>query len=68
MPLSRFRPAKKHAELGDSFYVLVAPAQFPALTLRHRNQHWAERIGLDELTDEQWLAHFGRFEPLPGSF
>ena len=68
MPLSRFRPAKKHAELGDSFYDLVAPAQFPALTLRHRNQRWAERIGLNELTDEQWLAHFGRFEALPGSF
>jgi len=68
MPLSRFRPAKKHAELGDSFYDLVAPAQFPTLTLRHRNQRWAARVGLDELTDAQWLAHFGRFEPLPGSF
>src|SRR5690606_16285461 len=24
-------------------------------------------MGLDGLSDAQWLAHFGRFEPLPGS-
>src|SRR5690606_8871732 len=24
--------------------------------------------GLDGLSDEQWITHFGRFEPLPGSF
>ncbi|MFX5793481.1 protein adenylyltransferase SelO family protein, partial [Acinetobacter baumannii] len=28
---------------------------------------WAEKIGLGELTPEQWVAHFGRFEPLSGN-
>ena len=63
----RFRPSTAHATLGDSFYDVVAPARFPALTLRYRNQHWAERIGLGDLREAQWLEHFGRFAPLPGS-
>ncbi len=25
------------------------------------------RIGLADLTDEEWLRHFARFEPLPGN-
>ena len=36
--------------------------------MRHRNQRWAARVGLDTLTDAEWLAHFGGFEPMPGSF
>ena len=62
------RPSKRHAELGAEFFDRVAPADFPQTVLRHRNQRWAERVGLGDLTDAQWLAHFGRFEPLPGSF
>ena len=34
----------------------------------YRNQRWAERMGLGGLADVQWLDHFGRFAPLPGSF
>src|SRR5687767_3394080 len=64
----KFRPAKKHAELGDTFYDPVTPATFPKHILRYRNQRWAQRVGLDDLTDAQWISHFGRFEPLPGSF
>ncbi|MFN4211472.1 MAG: protein adenylyltransferase SelO, partial [Devosia sp.] len=45
----------------------VAPADFPQTILRHRDQRWAQRMGLGDLTQAQWLAHFGRFEPLPGS-
>lgn len=63
-----FRPALTHAELGDAFYDVVAPARFPRHILRHRDQRQAARLGLDGLTDEEWIAHFGRFEPLPGSF
>ena len=35
--------------------------------LRFRNDRWAARIGLDGLDRRDWIAHFGRFEPLPGS-
>ena len=34
--------------------------------IRYRNQRAAARVGLDTLTDAEWIAHFGRFEPLPG--
>ena len=45
----------------------MTPAQFPGHTLRYRNQRAAATVGLDGLTDEQWVEHFGRFVPLPGS-
>lgn len=45
----------------------VAPADFPETRLRYRNDRWAPAVGLDHLTDEQWIAHFGRFTPLPGN-
>ncbi|GAC1341027.1 MAG: YdiU family protein [Acetobacteraceae bacterium] len=69
MPLnSEYRPATVHAGLGDAFYDRVEAARFPQLVLRHRDQIWAERIGLGDLTEAEWVGHFGRFEPLPGSF
>ncbi len=68
MPVPSFKPSTAHAALGDAFYDVVAPARFPEHILRYRNQRWAERIGLGDLDDGQWIAHFGRFEPLPGSF
>ncbi|MBU1337241.1 MAG: YdiU family protein [Alphaproteobacteria bacterium] len=65
--MSQFRPAQNHLSLGDAFFDRVAPADFPQTILRHRDQRWAQRMGLGDLTQAQWLAHFGRFEPLPGS-
>jgi serine/tyrosine/threonine adenylyltransferase len=65
--MADFRPETIHARLGDAFYDIVSPADFPQTTSRFRNRRWAEQVGLDGLTDTQWLAHFGRFEPLPGS-
>jgi len=65
--MSAFKPAKQHETLGDAFYDRVAPAIFPQTILRHRDQRWARRVGLDGLSDEQWIEHFGRFKPLPGS-
>lgn len=62
------RPSRRHADLGPDFFDVVAAARFPKTVLRHRNQPWAERVGLGGLTDEDWVAHFGRFVPLPGSF
>jgi uncharacterized protein YdiU (UPF0061 family) len=66
--MSRPRPSTRHADLGDAFYDVVEPATFPKLVVRYRNRRWAKRVGLDGLDEAQWIAHFGRFEPLPGSF
>ncbi|RYE09358.1 MAG: YdiU family protein [Hyphomicrobiales bacterium] len=62
------KPSTSHATLGSEFFDPVEAAHFPELTLRYRNQRAAASVGLDELSDEQWLAHFGRFEPIAGSF
>src|SRR5690606_29541808 len=35
--------------------------------LRYRNQGWAERVGLSDLSDQQWQAHFAEFNPLPAN-
>jgi serine/tyrosine/threonine adenylyltransferase len=60
-------PATAYLDLGDLFYDEVAPAAFPETRLRFRNDAWAGRIGLGPLSDEDWVRHLGRFEPLPGS-
>lgn len=65
--MSLFRPESPFAELGDDFSDVVAPADFPASILRVRNQRWAERVGLGDLSDADWVRHFARFEPLPGA-
>ena len=66
-PSPAFRPSLAHAELGDAFYDVVEAAAFPQAILRHRDQRWAARIGLDGLSDAEWVACMARFEPLPGS-
>jgi len=58
----------KHFDLGIDFFDEVDPARFPEHILRYRNQAWARRVGLGGLSDAQWIAHFGKFEPLEGSF
>jgi uncharacterized protein YdiU (UPF0061 family) len=63
-----YRPRTAHAALGGEFYDPVQAAQFPQHVLRYRNQRAAASVGLDQLTEPEWIAHFGRFEPLPGSF
>ncbi|WP_158746105.1 protein adenylyltransferase SelO [Acidisphaera sp. L21] len=68
MPISpEFRPSTAHAELGEAFFDVVAPADFPQAILRHRDDRWAARIGLAGLTDAEWVDIMARFEPLPGS-
>ena len=63
-----YRPSTRHATLGEDFYDRVRPARFPQARIRYRNQAWAARLGLGGLDDAGWAAHFGRFEPLTGSF
>lgn len=68
MPSSpAYAPDPRHLELGGSFYDPVAAAEFPARILRFRNQRWAERVGLGDLSEAEWLDHFGAFAPLPGN-
>src|SRR5205085_988268 len=61
------KPSKSHLALGAEFYDPVQPATFPEHTLRYRNQRAAASVGLDGLSEEQWIDHFGRFVPLPDS-
>jgi len=68
MASPRHRPETTHAALGPEFQDPVRPARFPEARLRFRNDRWAARIGLDGLSDDDWIRHFARFDPLPGSF
>jgi serine/tyrosine/threonine adenylyltransferase len=66
VPISHhYAPRAVHTALGSSFFDAVRPAQFPQRTLRFRNQRWAERVGLGELSESEWESHFGWFVPLP---
>ncbi len=64
MPLSdHYQPAPHFGAL-DGFSDAVRAAEFPEHRLRFRNQRWAERVGLGALTEDEWGAHFARFQPL----
>jgi uncharacterized protein YdiU (UPF0061 family) len=52
-------------EVADFLTDPVAPADFPETILRFRNDRAAAELGLDGLSDDAWLRHFGRFEALP---
>ncbi|MEO5866804.1 MAG: protein adenylyltransferase SelO family protein, partial [Sphingomonas sp.] len=62
-----YRPETAILELGDVFYDRVAAADFPQTRLRFRNDRAAAQVGLEMLSDEEWIHHFGRFAPLPGN-
>jgi len=66
-PSQAYRPETAILDLGGEFYDPVAPADFPQIILRFRNDRAAAEVGLDDLTDAEWIAHFGRFAPLSGS-
>ena len=66
MPVSpAYRPDPRLGALGPEFADPVEPAAFPLETLRYRNHRAAATVGLDTLTEAEWLAAFARFEPLP---
>ena len=60
-----YRPDVKILELGEAFYDAVEAAKFPQCTPRFLNRKAAGMVGLGELSDDEWAAHFCRFEPLP---
>jgi uncharacterized protein YdiU (UPF0061 family) len=63
----KWRLEKAFLELGEGFADPVEPARFPEHKLRFRNQDWAKRLGLGDLTENEWQAYFARFEALPES-
>jgi len=68
MPVSAaYRADPQFPALGREFADPVAAADFPATILRYRNDRAAATVGLETLSDDEWVAHFGRFRPLPGN-
>jgi uncharacterized protein YdiU (UPF0061 family) len=60
-----YRPDPQIESLAEWLGDEVEPARFPLHELRFRNRRWDRAVGLGELTQAQWIGHFGRFEPLP---
>jgi uncharacterized protein YdiU (UPF0061 family) len=54
-------------DLGPDFYDAVAAASFPQCLPRFLNRRAAGTVGLAALSDNQWAAHFCRFEPFPSN-
>ena len=67
MPVSpAYRPEPRFIDLGPDYSDGVQAADFPQTILRFRNDRAAAEVGLKGLTDAEWIAAFGRFQPLPG--
>jgi uncharacterized protein YdiU (UPF0061 family) len=64
---ANYRPATEIDTLMPDIGDPVAAADFPQTILRYRNDRAAASVGLDGLSDAEWIAHFGRFQPLKGS-
>ncbi|OAN53327.1 protein adenylyltransferase SelO family protein [Sphingobium sp. TCM1] len=64
---AKYRPATEIDALMPDIADPVAAADFPQTILRYRNDRAAAAVGLDGLSDAQWISHFGRFAPLEGS-
>ena len=65
MPLPQ--PASTLLSLGPDFWDPVEAAPFPETRTRFRNDRAAAEIGLDGLSDAEWVAHLGRFQPFVDS-
>lgn len=64
---ANYRPERTIDTVSGWLADPVRPADFPQAILRFRNDRHAATVGLDHLSDEDWIRHFARFEPLPGS-
>ena len=65
---SKMLPVKNHETLGSDFFEYVDSASFPKAILRYRNHEAASLIGLDSISNAQWLDYFCRFSAIKGSF
>ena len=66
MPVSNaYRADPKIFELGQGFFDAVEAADFPKCTPRFLNRRAAGSVGLADLDEAEWAAHFCRFEALP---
>jgi len=63
--MTAYRPAPLLANSGLALFDEVNAADFPQAVLRYRNDRAAASIGLESLSDADWVRHFGRFEALP---
>jgi len=67
MPVSpAYRPEPRFFDLGADYADAVQAADFPQTIVRFRNDRAAAEVGLEGLSEAEWIAAFGRFEPLPG--
>ncbi|RIV89297.1 protein adenylyltransferase SelO family protein [Aurantiacibacter zhengii] len=62
---AKYTPDTRIEAVADFLADPVAAARFPLATLRFRNDRWDKAVGLASLSDEDWVRHFGRFDPLP---
>ena len=62
-----YRPETALPSLGPDLWDPVVAADFPQTRLRFRNDRAAATIGLDGLSDDEWVRYFGRFAALPGT-
>ena len=61
-----YRPEPRFFDLGADYADAVQAADFPKTILRFRNDRAAAEVGLEGLSEAEWISAFGRFEPLPG--
>ena len=54
-----YQPKPIHLQLGSAFYDPIKPAKFPKHILRYRNDVAAGNIGLQTLSDADFIRHFG---------
>ena len=59
-----YRPATPITAIAGWLGDTVRPAEFPQAILRFRNRRWDRAVGLADVSDEGWVRHFARFEPL----
>jgi uncharacterized protein YdiU (UPF0061 family) len=62
-----YTPDPKILELEGRISDPVAAADFPGTALRFRNDRWDKAVGLNSISDAEWIEHFGRFKPLAGN-
>jgi hypothetical protein len=63
-----YRPDPRLLALASWLGDPVEAADFPETRLRFRNDRAAAQVGLESLAPAEWIAHFGRFVPLPDNF